>query len=69
MSKLTDDNTAKQVKENMLGLMQKGIDVPIEDKRYVKLNMYERLVKTERCICCGSIIPESRQICYQCEKE
>lgn len=69
MSKLTDDNTAKQVKENMLGLMQKGIDVPIEDKRYVKLNMYERLVKTERCICCGNIIPEGRQICYRCEKE
>ena len=68
MSKLTDDNTAKQVKENILGLMQKGIDVPIEDKRYVKLNMYERH-SSERCICCGNIIPEGRQICYRCEKE
>lgn len=20
-----------------------------------------------RCICCGEIIPEGRQVCYQCE--
>ena len=22
-----------------------------------------------RCVCCGEIIPEGRQICYKCEKE
>lgn len=23
----------------------------------------------DRCICCGEIIPEGRQICVNCEKE
>ena len=23
--------------------------------------------KAERCVCCGTVIPESRQICSQCE--
>lgn len=23
----------------------------------------------ERCICCGEIIPEGRQVCPNCEKE
>ena len=25
-------------------------------------------MNTERCICCGDIIPEGRQICPKCEK-
>lgn len=66
--KLTDDKTADQIKSNMLKLMSKGMSIPMEDKRYVKLNMYERH-SSERCICCGDIIPEGRQICCKCEKE
>ena len=23
----------------------------------------------DRCICCGEIIPEGRQVCVNCEKE
>lgn len=23
--------------------------------------------KENRCVCCGAIIPEGRQICYSCE--
>ena len=53
----------------MLKLMSKGMSIPMEDERYVKLNMFERFVEEERCICCGDIIPEGRQICCKCEKE
>lgn len=25
-------------------------------------------IMEDRCICCGDIIPEGRQICYRCER-
>ena len=27
------------------------------------------IMTEERCVCCGEIIPEGRQVCWQCEHE
>lgn len=26
-------------------------------------------IAEDRCVCCGAIIPESRQICWECENK
>lgn len=41
MKRLTDKRTAEALKRNVEGLMSKGIDVPIDDLRYIKLARYE----------------------------
>lgn len=30
---------------------------------------HEFAVPAERCVCCGDVIPEGRQVCPRCERE
>lgn len=41
MNRLTDRTTAEALRKNAEGLSAKGIDVPIDDLRYIKLARYE----------------------------
>ena len=41
MERLTDHKTAEALRNNAEGLSAKGIDVPIDDLRYIKLARYE----------------------------
>lgn len=31
--------------------------------------MIEHYIPADRCVCCGDVIPEGRQVCPGCEKE
>lgn len=42
MPKLTDDKTAETLKRNVKGLQEKGIEIPIDYLRYIKLNQFEQ---------------------------
>ena len=36
---------------------------------YIKaIEDMKALLNTDKCVCCGAIIPEGRQICPNCEK-
>lgn len=39
-----------------------------EAMEYGKRKPYYLAARAERCIACGEIIPEGRQICFKCEK-
>ena len=41
MERLTDRKTAEALRNNAEGLSAKGINVPIDDLRYIKLARYE----------------------------
>lgn len=41
MERLTDRRTAEQVRENIKGLQEKGVEPSVSDLRYVKLAEYE----------------------------
>lgn len=41
MERLTDHKTAEALRKNAEGLSAKGINVPIDDQRYIKLARYE----------------------------
>lgn len=41
MERLTDHKTAEALRKNAEGLTAKGINVPIDDLRYIKLAAYE----------------------------
>jgi hypothetical protein len=41
MNRLTDRTTAEALRKNAEGLSAKGINVPIDDLRYIKLAAYE----------------------------
>jgi len=41
MERLTDHKTAEALRKNAEGLSAKGINVPIDDQRYIKLAAYE----------------------------
>ena len=41
MNRLTDHKTAEALRKNAEGLSAKGISVPIDDQRYIKLAAYE----------------------------
>ena len=41
MKRLTDRKTAEALRTNAEGLKAKGLDVPIDDLRYIKLAEYE----------------------------
>lgn len=41
MERLTDHKTAEALRNNAEGLSAKGINVPIDDLRYIKLAAYE----------------------------
>lgn len=30
---------------------------------------FEKAIRSERCVCCGAIIQEGRQVCINCEKK
>lgn len=41
MERLTDKKVAENLKSNIEGLKRAGIDIPIDDLRYIKLAEYE----------------------------
>lgn len=41
MNRLTNHKTAEALRKNAEGLSAKGINVPIDDLRYIKLAQYE----------------------------
>lgn len=41
MGRLTDHKTAEALRKNAEGLSAKGVNVPIDDQRYIKLAAYE----------------------------
>lgn len=43
-----------------------GWNPDVADRRMKKILEAEHL---ERCVCCGAIIPEGRQVCPNCERK
>lgn len=53
MDRLTDRKTAEALRNNAEGLSAKGIDVPIDDLRYIKLARYEDEEERKQAIACN----------------
>lgn len=53
MERLTDHKTAEALRNNAEGLSTKGIDVPIDDLRYIKLARYEDEEERKQAIACN----------------
>ena len=51
MDRLTDHKTAEALRNNAEGLSAKGIDVPIDDLRYIKLAAYEDAEESRSRLC------------------
>lgn len=38
-------------------------------RRKINRQQPEHNTNTDRCICCGDVIPEGRTVCWKCEHE
>lgn len=57
-------STMQQLREDAVAATRMGMSYG----EYVAYKSRRRMAWPERCVCCGEIIPEGRQVCPQCEK-
>ena len=57
-------STMQQLRDDAVAATRMGMSYG-EDVAYKRRR---RMAGPERCVCCGEIIPEGRQVCPQCEK-
>lgn len=62
MVKVKDTDNIIGLKEDIISRIEDIADV---ERVYV----YGGLTYADRCVCCGAIIPEGRQVCPICEKQ
>ena len=74
MKRLTDKKVAENLKSNIEGLKRAGVDIPIDDIRYIKLAEYENEEECEKCvdrwISVDDGLPEENSDClvwYRCD--
>lgn len=57
-------STMQQLRDDAVAASRMGMSYG----EYVAYKRRRRMAGPERCVCCGEIIPEGRQVCPQCEK-
>ncbi len=40
---------------------------PVDESNMKQQVYYDQMQNVDRCVCCGEIIPEGRQVCAECE--
>lgn len=57
-------STMQQLRDDAVAASRMGMSYG----EYVAYKSRNMMAGPERCVCCGEIIPEGRQVCPQCEK-
>ena len=57
-------STMQQLRDDAVSASRMGMSYG----EYVAYKSRSMMAGTERCVCCGEIIPEGRQVCPKCER-